>query len=181
MQKPPAAAEGSEKLAAAPVAAEGELAFPWSSEDRRTYPGTEERRENWKKHYASLQKKYAESCGLEDSHRLVGSTDEMATLSEANALQQEAGEEEFQTADEMVDAPPAENPQASFKGSQDGVGAEGKEVEERLETKPPKTEEKQETEPEQQQEKLETKPPETEDKEETKRLETRPARTAWQL
>ena len=50
-------------------------------------------------------------------------TDGMATLSEANALQQETAEEEVQTTDEMVDAEASQACQP--KGSQDGV--EGKE------------------------------------------------------
>ena len=48
-------------------------------------------------------------------------SEEMATLSEAHALQQEAGEEEAHTADEMVEAAPPEAPQT--KSSQDGVEA----------------------------------------------------------
>ena len=102
MEKPAAGEEMETQGAAAPVAADGEVAFPWGPDDRKTYPGSEERRENWKKHYASLQKKYAESCGLEQSQTLEGTNDEMATLSEANVLQQEAGEEEDPTTDEVV-------------------------------------------------------------------------------
>ena len=86
MKKPAAAEEASEKAAAAPVAAEAEVAFPWGSEDRKTYPSNQERRENWRKHYVSLQKYYAARSGLEESQALPGS-DGMATLSEANALQ----------------------------------------------------------------------------------------------
>jgi hypothetical protein len=43
MKKPAAAEETSEK-----AAAEAEVAFPWGSEARKTYPGNEERRENWR-------------------------------------------------------------------------------------------------------------------------------------
>ena len=81
MKKPAAAEETSEK-----AAAEAEVAFPWDSEERKAYPGKEERRENWRKHYESLQKYYAARSGLEESQALPGS-DGMATLSEANALQ----------------------------------------------------------------------------------------------
>ena len=83
MNKPAAA---DEKAAASAVAAEAEPSFPWSPEGRKAYPGSEERTDNWQKHYASLQKCYANSCGLEQSQVLEGSG-EMATLSEANALQ----------------------------------------------------------------------------------------------
>jgi len=102
MNKPAAA---DEKAAASAVPAEAELSFPWSPEGRKAYPGSEERTENWKKEYASLQKYYANSCGLEQSQVLEGS-EEMATLSGANALQQEASEEEAHTTDEMVEAAP---------------------------------------------------------------------------
>ena len=116
--KKPAAAD--EKAAASAVAAEAEPSFPWSPEGRKGYPGSEERTENWRKHYASLQKYYANSCGLEQSQVLERS-EEMATLSKAHALQQEAGEEEAHTTDEMVEAAPPEAPQT--KSSQDGVEA----------------------------------------------------------
>ena len=117
MKKPAAPEEATEKAAAAPVAAEGGLA----PEDRKSYPGSEERRENWRKHYASLQKHYAASCGLEESQVLEGSHD-MATLSEANALlQEEAGEGEVQTTDEMVDAAPSGAAQ-----EQPGCGSTGR-------------------------------------------------------
>ena len=195
MKKPAAPEEATEQAAAAPVAAEGALA----PEDRKSYPGSEERRENWRKQFASLQKHYAASCGLEESQVLEGSQD-MATLSEANALlQEEAGEEEVQTTDEMVDAAPSGTTQA--KSSQDEVEAQEGQVkleakaereeletrleekEERLETRPRPADknEKLQTEPGGKQEGLETRPPGTEDTLETKaekkqeRLETRPA------
>ena len=163
MNKPAAA---DEKAAASAVAAEAEPSFPWSPEGRKAYPGSEERTENWKKHYASLQKCYANSCGLEQSQVLEGSG-EMATLSEANALQQEAGEEEAHTTDEMVEAAPPEALQT--KSSQDGVEAMEGHVkleasaergQKGLATKPG-PEEKQEQgelEPERAQERLEKKP-----------------------
>ena len=47
MEKPAAAEEMETQGAAAPVAADGEVAFPWGPDDRKTYPGSEERRENW--------------------------------------------------------------------------------------------------------------------------------------
>ena len=78
--KRPAAAD--ERAAAPAVAAEAEPSFPWSPEGRKDYPGSEERTENWRKHYSSLQKYYANSCGLEQSQVLERS-EEMATLSEA--------------------------------------------------------------------------------------------------
>ena len=194
MKKPAAPEEATEQAAAAPVAAEGALA----PEDRKSYPGSEERRENWRKQFASLQKHYAASCGLEESQVLEGSQD-MATLSEANALlQEEAGEEEVQTTDEMVDAAPSGTAQA--KSSQDVEAQEGQvklearaereeletrleEKEERLETRPRPAgkNEKLQTKPGGKQKGRETRPPGTEDKLETKaekkqeRLETRPA------
>ena len=94
MKKPAAAEETSEK-----AAAKAEVTFPWDSEERKTFPGNEERRENRRTHYVSLQKYYAARSGLEESQALPGS-DGMATLSEANAT----AEEEVQTTDEMVDA-----------------------------------------------------------------------------
>jgi len=114
--KKPAAAD--EKAAASAVAAEAEPSFPWSPDGRKAYPDSEERTENGRKHYASLQKYYAARSGLEESQALPGS-DGMAAL----ALQQEAAEEEVQATDEMVDAEASQACQP--KGSQDGV--EGKE------------------------------------------------------
>ena len=86
--KKPAAAD--EKAAASAVAAEAEPSFPWSPDGRKAYPDSEERTENGRKHYASLQKYYAARSGLEESQALPGS-DGMATLSEANALQKLLG------------------------------------------------------------------------------------------
>ena len=162
--KRPAAAD--EKAAASAVPAEAEPSFPWSPEGRKDYPGSEERTENWRKHYASLQKYYANSCGLEQS-QILERSEEMATLSEAHALQQEAGEEEAHTADEMVEAAPPEAPQT--KSSQDGVeameghvkleaSAEGGQKGLATKPGPEEKQEQGELEPERAQERLEKKP-----------------------